>query len=378
MDQNLRAALLRFDPANCYVGKGSGRKDVREALSAATLTGSTLWAACDESVRLERLTRGEGDDFGRHEARALKEFLDLPAPESEEADIEGLDSDGEYLWLIGSHSLKNGKPDKDNSPKKNRQELCKVTRDGNRCLLARIPLVEDGTGGYELARKHKGRTSARLTGDDRSSALTEALVGDKHFGRYMGGKDDGIPGKDNGFDIEGLAVHPEGEKEKGVRRVFVGLRGPVLRGWAAVLELRVGEKKNDPSLLNLRRWKSHGSLYRKHFLDLGGLGIRDLAIDGKDLLILAGPTMDLDGPVTIFRWPGGAGPKEESVVFSETLREVASIPFGIREDHAEGMAVLPHRAGGSSSLLLVYDAPSAKRLTCLPGEATLQADLLPL
>ena len=50
-----------------------------------------------------------------------------------------------------------------------------------------------------------------------------------------------------------------------------------------------------PSMLRLREIGSHGLPYRKHLLELGGLGIRDLCVDGDDLLILAGPTMDLDG-----------------------------------------------------------------------------------
>ena len=44
----------------------------------------------------------------------------------------------------------------------------------------------------------------------------------------------------------------------------------------------------------------------KHFLDLGGLGVRDLSVDGDDLIVLAGPTMLLDGPVRLLRWPDGA------------------------------------------------------------------------
>jgi hypothetical protein len=38
-----------------------------------------------------------------------------------------------------------------------------------------------------------------------------------------------LPGKDNGFDVEGLAVFGA--------RLFVGLWGPVLCGWAVILEL---------------------------------------------------------------------------------------------------------------------------------------------
>jgi hypothetical protein len=46
------------------------------------------------------------------------------------------------------------------------------------------------------------------------------LAEDPHFEGFIRTKV--IPGKDNGFDSEGLAVADD--------RVFIGLRGPVLRG----------------------------------------------------------------------------------------------------------------------------------------------------
>jgi hypothetical protein len=65
-----------------------------------------------------------------------------------------------------------------------------------------------------------GRRALRLKGDAQSNLLTRALADDPHFGPYMA-----IPGKDNGFDIEGLAVDGH--------HLLLGLRGPVLRSWSA-------------------------------------------------------------------------------------------------------------------------------------------------
>ena len=84
--------------------------------------------------------------------------------------------------------------------------------------------------------KHGELTAARLQGDARANQLTKALRNDPHVGRFVprvlkNDDIDGIPSKDNGFDVEGLAVSGD--------RVFLGLRGPVLRGWAMVVELRV-------------------------------------------------------------------------------------------------------------------------------------------
>jgi hypothetical protein len=46
-----------------------------------------------------------------------------------------------------------------------------------------------------------GRRALRLKGDAQANLLTRALANDPHFGPYMA-----IPGKDNGFDIDGLGV----------------------------------------------------------------------------------------------------------------------------------------------------------------------------
>jgi hypothetical protein len=182
---------------------------------------------------------------------------------------------------------------------------------------------------------------------------------DEHLGAFLT-----IPGKDNGFDIEGLTVVGE--------RLFLGLRGPVLRSWAVILEVALQEDNAQPSTLRLKAFGSHDRLYRKHFLHLGGLGIRDLCAQGADLLILAGPTMDLDGPVTLFRWPGGIEAHGEQVVPASALERVLEVPYGQGVDHAEGLTLFAPDGGTARALLVVYDAASESRQR---GESTVAADV---
>src|SRR5688500_19591809 len=92
--------------------------------------------------------------------------------------------------------------------------------------------------------------------------LRNLLRDDAHLAPFLP-----IPGKDNGLDIEGIAVTGE--------RVYLGLRGPVLRGWAFVLELRPEVDPDAPDRLELRPFDD-GRRYRKHVLRLDGLGVRDL------------------------------------------------------------------------------------------------------
>lgn len=167
----------------------------------------------------------------------------------------------------------------------------------------------------------------------------------------------GVPGKDNGLDIEGLAV--SGDK------IFLGLRGPVLRGWSVILQLEIEAMPgaNGAGELRLRRTADNRD-FRKYFLQLGGLGIRELLVDGADLLILAGPTMDLDNPVRIHRWTGGAtGPAEELVRAAHlpvvlTLRTAEDIEAG--KDHPEGFTRLATADG--PRLLVAHDSPADSRI----------------
>jgi hypothetical protein len=337
-----------------FVASPEGAKLVRDALSVVVSVGDQLWLASDEITSLERLTRLDaGVRFGNHRSFALADILRLPNGSDQEIDIEGLDHKDGHLWLVGSHSLKrsNAKPGK--NPVKQIQKLAEVERELNRYTLARIPLEKDDeSAGLRLSSVGSAAVLART---ESGSALTEVLVEDEHLGSFLA-----IPGKDNGFDVEGLAVADD--------RVFLGLRGPVLRGWAVILEFRPEPQGAE---LRLKQFGSEERRYHKHFLDLGGLGIRELCLSGSDLLILAGPTMDLDGPVRIFRWKGATELSEDSLVGKDGIELLFDVPYGQGTDHAEGMALF-RETGSAGSLLVVYDAPSEDRKL---GASAVKADV---
>ena len=369
---------LEFDPKLNKLGKS---KKLQDGLSVVVQVGDTLWVTNDETVTLERLSLKKIEDgnkyiYGDHKQFHLKEFLPLPVPptddEIEEADLEGLDYKDGYLWLVGSHSLKRKKVDGEDEEKgeeKNIESLAKVSSDGNRFLLACIPIVEkDGTYSLEpkVVQDGEKRTPALLHSTPTGSRLTEVLEEDEHLKKFLK-----IPGKDNGFDIEGLA--------RVGNRIFLGLRGPVLRGWAVILEIEPEVSNENTSKLKLKEINPDNpdrSTYRKHFIKLDGLGIRDMCAQGDDLLILAGPTMDLDGPVAVYRWKGGAKPEKESVVFNAELKN-GDIPFKKGKDHAEGMTFYSGKGLEGASLLVVYDS-AADGEERQPGENVLVADIFKL
>ena len=128
--------------------------------------------------------------------------------------------------------------------------------------------------------------------------------------------------------------------------------------------LEVNPVQAGENRLELANLPGDNRLYRKHFLGLDGLGVRDLLVDGKDLLVLAGPTMDLDGPVHLYRWRDALKVQEETVVGAKELGRPMAIPYGRGVDHAEGICFLPKAARGGDKdgkLLVLYDLPDEKR-----------------
>lgn len=338
-------------------------------LSGATFAGQDLWVSGDEACGLDRLTRLApcGDEalrFGQATNFPLSSLIDLPGPDDGEADIEGMALDGDYLWIVGSHGLKrkNAKPDRTHED--NARRLAKLSLDPNRLLLARIPVVHDAAGQSMLVdHAADGRRAMRLEGDDRDNQLTHLLRKDPHFGPFMT-----LPGKDNGFDIEGLAILGD--------TMLLGLRGPVLRGWAGLLQVQLRPSRKD---LHLAPLPGTNLPLRKHFLNLGGRGVRDLHLDGDDLYILAGPTMVLDGDIHLYRWPQARqhlqGLSKEAVMFWPDLVSVCQLPHAPGADRAEAFCAVPPEMlpGSKPSWLALYDAPSPARH---PDEHTIFGDLL--
>jgi hypothetical protein len=364
-----RHPLLRFE---------NPPDKLTDSLSAAVFVDDNLWVASDELTSVERLSTDDALTFQHHKSFPLGALIDLPAQGThfdQEIDIEGMDFRDSHLWIIGSHSIKRKSVSHNDTAgdAKLIRSLAKIETDGNRFILARFPLIKNAeTGEQELVSRAEDPLgskrilqASRLSGDTRSDTLIDALrqaeggKGDLHLASFLD-----IPGKDNGLDIEGLAVTSE--------KVFVGLRGPVLRGWAVILELLVGT--DDSSRLVLKTFESSDTCHKKHFLDLGGLGIRDLCVNGEDLLVLAGPTMNLDGPTVLYRWKSAVTAVNETLVRGEQLVRELEIPFGSGADHAEGIAIIPGQ-DQPLEILVVYDSPSSKRKE---GVQAVRADVFEL
>ena len=380
--RSTRDIVLQFDRAVDVLPSG---KRLSDGMSAAVAVADTLWLTHDETVAIERLsaerTKAASFRYASHRRFDLRDLVSLPAPRGKakhasppEADFEGISFCGDYLWVAGSHSAV-----RDDLGKKKGSEaiaaLATVRRSGNRFLLARIPVAgrdaqpalvrQLGTKDGQVLR------AARLAGGRKQNALTRALRDDPHLGPFLS-----IPSKDNGFDIEGLAAAPNG-------RLFLGLRGPVLDGWACILEIHVAARLDRNNELTLRKITRSSpsaaprTLYRKHFLDLGGSGVRDLCRAGRDLLILTGPPMRGKGESKVRRWNDALANNGEKILSKKQLPTLLNLPYRAKKDQAEGITIVA-RQGGRIWLMVIYDSVGKDRRVPPAGmRATLHELSLP-
>jgi hypothetical protein len=336
------------------------RKEAR-SLSGVAADGDYLFVAPDEGTSIVRLRRDEN----RHKYRQTDAYP-VGGDKKDEIDLESMDIADGFLWLAGSHSAVRKRVKDDTTPEEIPDRLAEVDHPKARRLLACIPLDDgDDQDGPQPVRSGETVRAACVPSD--GGGLHALLEQDEHLGPFLN-----LPGKDNGLDLEGLAVVGS--------RVLLGLRGPVLRGWAVILEIEPRPSKTDPETLELAPIGRDDPPVRfvKHFLNLGGLGIRDLARHNGDLLILAGPTMVLDGPSRVLRFRGGArNPLPEAVTALDLEQIGDDLPVGSGKDgsgkdHPEAITVVTDDAG--PQLLLLYDNPSKQRET----PEGVRGDLLPL
>jgi hypothetical protein len=320
------------------------------SLSGAAMTGDHLFLAPDEGDGIIRLRRTGDADFADAAIIPLRDLVRLPGDRGDELDLEGLDVTANALWVVGSHGAVRKRARDDDAVDKIPRTLAKVDHPVSRTLLARIPAVAAADGPTLSATALPGSAdgwiaAASLSVTAGRGELLRSLDNDEHLAPFLA-----VPSKDNGLDIEGLAVCGD--------RVLLGLRGPVLRGWAVILTLVPRPDPAAPGVMTLSKIGDGTRRYTKHFVNLDGLGVRDLARDGDDLLILAGPSMLLDGPSRVLRLPRGAVQPLAPAIPRASLQVLAELSVGVGADHPE--AITPLRgAAAPQGLMVVYDSPSA-------------------
>src|SRR5688572_12433645 len=144
-----RRSTMRLNTTSPILEFNEHEEPLVDSLSAVVVLRDYLWVASDEATSVERLSSADGITFNTHKSFPLKDLIDLPAQDTDfdqEIDIEGLDHNDSYLWLVGSHSIKRKKVEKEGTTEKRIKRLAKTEFEGNRFMLARIPLVETQAG----------------------------------------------------------------------------------------------------------------------------------------------------------------------------------------------------------------------------------------
>ncbi len=191
--------------------------------------------------------------------------------DDKEIDLEGITVHDGSVVVIGSLSLKRSKVKPDH---------------GLDDALERLGKIRRASGGKRTHSDHAYRLRPRLEGGKLVvDYLERTEVRSRLASLPLLAPHAEIPSKDNGLDAEGLAWH------RGA--MFVGLRGPVLRGQA--LLVRATADFRSPALVPL---------------DLDGWGIRALASgDSGELWVVSGPTMEHVGPFVLWRADLDAAPR---------------------------------------------------------------------
>ena len=267
------------------------------SLSGVDQLGECLFVGSDEGPGFERLQRTGKKTYGRRDRFGLGDFFKgLPGSDKDEADVESIAIHKGWLWLVTSHARTRPQLRGKDQGSSDVAAFATPEFHPRRYALGRIPLI-DADGGIPTPVKRDGERRAWcVPATSSGSALTEAVARDDHLKGALT-----VPAKENGLDIEGIAVRHG--------RIVLGLRGPVLRGEAVLLDLDLSSRKPGVGLTG----DGPSISYRKRFVDLGGLGVRDLCRRKKTLFILAGPTMPLTAPYRVYALPGffeaGDGPE---------------------------------------------------------------------
>jgi len=289
-----------------------------EDVSAIAAINDFLLIASDEAVGEK-----ENENYvqvlrrtGANQYRVDQNILVLQGDQEDgrEMDIEGITVSGHDIYVIGSHSRRRKNVKSDEKLKAN----VKTFSDDE---------IRDEKSRYSLFRLTVD-ANVQVTNREKTS-LRDIIENDPVLKTF-----DKIPSKENGVDIEGLAVKDDW--------LYVGFRGPVFRAnYVPVMKLKFDDPEASHELL---------------FVDLGGRGIRDITSVSGGFLILAGPVGDGPGSYQLCFWDGndmipGSNRHAEDVGHVSLLGEITPPENG----KAEGTVVLSPPQDTTYDLVIVYD-----------------------
>ncbi len=320
--------------------------DAKEHLNISAITmneeGSLLVLGADEESHIQILKKS-----GESKFTLLDDGNFALASDETELDIEGIARHKEYTWVIGSHSMSRKSMLSLDKLKEKQRSGDKLSGNYNHDRIATVAVEPTREWLYRLEIDNSG--SVRR-GSIRRGSLRDIFANHPVLGRFQN-----IPSKENGVDIEGLAVIADGDAEK--TRLFAGLRGPLLRGsLAVVLNVSANEAKADDGrpILKIK-------LEKTHYLTLGGRGVRGMSRMENTkggYLILAGPVGGEPTSYMLYHWNGeDSVPEIDTPDAMHNVTELCRIPLPEAEPRAkaEGVHFLLEEEG-IVKFVIVYDS----------------------
>lgn len=280
------------------------------AASAAVPLGPNLFIVGDDENNVLRV-------YSTSASSIIHEFTlsDYPVIEGKgkKIDVEGGTRLGNYIFWIGSHSTNEAN----------------VSKPGRRRLFAH----EVGFTIKEGLFKPFGKPYTTLLDD-----ITKESAFRKYNLREAAGK---LAETEGALNIEGLSSTPDG-------MLLIGFRNPITNNMALIVPLR-----NPMAVIEKGAPASFGDPIE---LDLGGLGIRDIASweEGKSYIIIAGPS-DSNKEFRLYEWTGRQESKPEEIK--------TDLLAGIQ---AEALAIYPSSQPGRCRLQILSDDEEKGDIKCDP------------
>ena len=262
------------------IGRVTEYSGMSDASAGVALSSNVFVVANDEDniLRYYSADRG-GPPLKQYD---LARFL----AQADEADLEGAARIGTRIFWIGSHGENRRGKD----------------RPGRRCFFATDIDVSDAIPNLIPV----GRPCRTLLDD---------MLRDPRFSRFhLAEAASQAPKESEALNIEGLAATPEGH-------LLVGFRNPVPGGKALLIPLF------NPNEITTG---AHARFGEPILLDLGGQGIRDIALCGTNYIVVGGPYNSRD-KFHIYRWSGPG---------SDLLRFKVK---GLSSFHPEGIVIYPDK-----------------------------------
>jgi hypothetical protein len=230
-------------------------------------------------------------------------------------DFEDVERIGNRIYAISSHGRKN-----DGTKDDNRYRFAAVD------VTGQSPTFQFAVAGSRSSLLSELLASANWLSPDGSiiDALENASKLDEQTNTNLAPKNQGV-------NIEGLAHAPTTAMPN---RMLIGLRNPRPNGRAIVVSLT-----NVDSVIG----GSPAIFGEGYKLDLGNLGIRGMTWSPmlKQVLVVAGPSDDQNGPYKLYRWLGTPGTTPTYV------RDIAAPP----NMRPEGVIAYP----GTLDIAIVFD-----------------------